>query len=175
MAKCIDCVKYLPNKDNCSDDREQGGKELHNDEFTCDGFIANKKSVKTMNRKEAVIYLMDNPGKEIRMIVNSLGTKVDRKYSVYNPQIIAEKGYLENYNDSLDIFMGSENDKAEFEIVRELRKMSFGEAYYIAFEKYCSGSHINVRNVNTGELINSNNIGKAEYSHGLWTVEGVYE
>ena len=46
-------------------------------------------------------------------------------------------------------------------------------AYY--YKNYCSDSYAKMTNVKTGELVNSNNIPKSEYSHGLWTVDKVYE
>ncbi len=125
-----------------------------------------------MNRKEAVIYLIENPDKEIKMIKNPSGEKIKNEGIVYVIQghsiIQKNKQFI-----SMCLKIDLDSDKTEFEVVRELRKMSFGEAYY--FEKYCSGGCTGVRNVKTGELVNSNNIGKAEYSHGLWTIDGVYE
>ena len=123
-----------------------------------------------MNRKEAINYLLDNPHKKIRMVKDEYGNSIKHSHNI----IAIKNSYIVYIHNNYDLELFLENDLSEFEPVRDLKKMAFGEAYhYVKSNKistYKMKSYITCKDFTRfrSEIL------KEEYM-GLWTIEGVYE
>lgn len=130
-----------------------------------------KESVKTMNRKEAVIYLMQNQEDVLKCLSGNYYVWLNNGFIVCGDTIrseaTAESFQITVPNDQCE-------DECEFEIVRELRKMCFGEAFYnIDRLEYNWASMVSIESGK--DFTRSNKLIDENEFKGLWTVEGVYE
>jgi len=119
-----------------------------------------------MNRKEAFAWISENP--EGKMIMKIDGHKLS--CSLDSIGTFASRGILGH---KMIIPVYRQNDTAEFEVVKNLKKMSFGAAYAECL--LCNHDKNTIKNLNTGKIVGTSGISKGEYTHGLWTVEGIYE
>ena len=121
-----------------------------------------------MTRKEAVIYLMDNPKAKLKMTKKRTGVEMG-----FNEFItMSETGIIED-SDSDSFALYVEDDEAEFEVVRELRKMSFGEAFYYYSIGFLSDTIVSI--VSGDSFVRDEDLITLEEYVGEWTVSGVYE
>lgn len=115
-----------------------------------------------MNRKEAAKWLIDNPRGEFEY-KRYKGTTV--KFNDKG-EMLTSQGYP---------FRINFNDDAEFEVVRNLRKMNFGEAmwhyYNVGVDYDCDIKSV----CGKYDYGNADDIISLEAYKGLWTIEGVYE
>lgn len=174
MAVCLNCINYIPHNKYCSRDRLQ--IESIKECYDCQDYknkytVKNKKEETIMIREEAVIYLLKNPKDKVRVLKDRYGNKCSGNAYIH----INSEGYI-CYGKSQHSFrLYVENDKAEFEVIRGLKEMSFGEAYYV-YHNIEDVTFKNFKSVITelGFNRDDSDISKEEYM-GLWTIEGVYE
>lgn len=125
-----------------------------------------------MNRKEAVIYLMDNPKAKLRCIKDIYGENASEMQNY----IEVKHGHLKwSTGVKFDIVISERCDKSEFEVVRELRKMSFGEAYFM----YTNRDDVFLKNVRScvsgNTYLRIDREVKKEEFMGEWTIDGFYD
>lgn len=122
-----------------------------------------------MNRKEAVIYLMENPKAKLRMTkFRGVG---DRETNNYVYMADGNIRFSTHMIDSV-FSIWIKDDKSEFEVVRELKKMSFTDA--IDEIIYTDKKMKSLLDNNYYYMNNQLNDFSMELISGLWTVEGVY-
>jgi hypothetical protein len=157
-CNCNGCV-YYDGSGECKNDAE------------CWDYELKKESVKTMNTDEALHYLIDNKKAKLRMIINPFGIKVENESICYLGNC---SFMLEGNENTIQMPLNIKNDKAEFEVVRELRKMSFGVAYKRLTEMKKPYTDL-VSLISGKNYINPIYNFSDEDLEGNWTVEDVYE
>lgn len=120
-----------------------------------------------MNRREAVIWLMDNPTGKLRLMKDVEGHEITQEY-MYE---IDKYGYFVHNGAAKQIYI--KNDKSEFEIVRELKQMSFVNAVKLIINTSLYMSSVDGKHsyYNSHEIVDLD----IDTIDGQWTVEGVYE
>jgi hypothetical protein len=137
-----------------------------------DYFDLKDEEKKTMNTKEAVVYLMYNPDKKLLIVKNGDGECIRN----LNHVIYMKFGNVK-FSDGSAFAIYLKNDLREYEVVkdRKLKEMSYGEAYYILAnndEIFAWDVISCVTGLSWARAPKI--ITKKEYK-GLWTVKGHYE
>ena len=126
-----------------------------------------------MNRKEAVNYLMDNN----KGVAKCLDDCYIDEYYVWLKNGVIVCGNEKYSSDCFSHFqIHVKNDDAKFEVVRELRKMSFGEAVWHFYDKdiYISNEVVSCETGTCYWSTEERDL-KLHELKGLWTVKGQYE
>ena len=127
-----------------------------------------------MNRKEAFLWVLDNPKAKLYIIKNENGiVNPDKIICELEKGVLVRRGIL---GIGMPMALYVENDKTEFEVVRELKKMCFGEAVWHFYDKNICISN-EVVSCETGICYWSTEERdlKLHELKGLWTVKGIYE
>ena len=170
MITCSDCFYFIKNEIYCKNNLCQSKINEYWQEDKCLGFNK-KESVKTMNRKEAVIYLIDNKKGVVKCLDGNYFVWLKNGFIMCG-DIIRHDALADGESFQLTVPDCEEN----FEVVRELRKMSFGEAYWYYRNKNISDDDMKVVDSECDTKFGDSDaiISKSDYK-GLWTIEGVYE
>ena len=126
----------------------------------------------SMTRKEIIKWWLENPSeRKFKVVTDIYGANVP--YDT-NCIVSAKDGFL-RWGDGYEFHLyHNGDDLARFEPIRELRKMSFGEACYYYYDEGIAGVYVIC--VETGQNMERflGEMSKTEFM-GSWTVEGIYE